>query len=204
MIERFGPNPFPLGGSYGLPFGRSGANQSGNPVPAQARGRPSHCSRPKASLPSRPAERSGDGQSPSPVSGSPCLSADDPLEACARLRARLQSLGRAQASKPILKIVPCAGCPGLQPALLPRSALGPGFFLSLVTTKAPSADAQAADGAFIFILRASPSDACRKCRPAFYVEAAALTSVRARTSQRVRLHGGRRPRCRRRRCRRGG
>lgn len=164
----------------------------------------SHCSRPKASLPSRPAERSGDGQSPSPASGSPCLSADDHLEACARLRARLQSLGRAQASKPILKIVPCAGCPGLQPALLPRSALGPGFFLSLVTTKTPSADAQAADGAFIFILRASPSDACRKCRPAFYVEAAALTSVRARTSQRVRLHGGRRPRCRRRRCRRGG
>lgn len=160
----------------------------------------SHCSRPKASLPSRPAERSGDGQSPSPASGSPCLSADDHLEACARLRVRLQSLGRAQASKPILKIVPCAGCPGLQPALLPRSALGPGFFLSLVTTKAPSADAQAADGAFIFILRASSSDACRN----FYVEAAALTSVRARTSQRVRLHGGRRPRCRRRRCRRGG
>ena len=122
----------------------------------------------------------------------------------ARLRVRLQSLGRAQASKPILKIVPCAGCPGLQPALLPRSVLGPGFFLSLVTTKAPPADAQAADGAFIFILRASPSDACRKCRPAFYVEAAALTSVRARTSQRVRLHGGRRLRCRRRRCRRGG
>lgn len=96
MIERFGPNPFPLGGSYGLPFGRSGANQSGNPVPAQARGRVLSATSCKSTPNFHVVHDSGRLRRPC------CRSASRSQEA---LRAPVTALGR----RPLFLLVPLSG-----------------------------------------------------------------------------------------------
>ena len=96
MIERFGPNPFPLGGSYGLPFGRSGANQSGNPVPAQARGRVLSATSCKSTPNFHVVHDSGRLRRPC------CRSASRYLET---LRASVTALGR----RPLFLLVPLSG-----------------------------------------------------------------------------------------------